>query len=586
MRLILTLKLLIGQCALIDTEIADWSVRAGKQQVVWGTADGLKLLDTINPTDFSELAQNQFEDSRIPVWMVNAEKDLESGGNFQLIVSQPKENIFAGLNRGIDTGVRQNNAFTLVDETTSDGTDQDHAFILKGVDTITGKENGFLNGVPDLGGMATRFSYGFGGGTPANPQNLYGSGGGFTVGFYAGNSAAVNGTLPIPAGFQGDGAGTINAIATGNYDFNLSNATASTEWDATVNPDSMFEYMDRTSFATFDAFSGAKSQYAYDMPDGTDADLAFRFKNTTDDGLNYSLNYSYNYDKNPVIKLDWYNDSGEKLNTVYDTTSAGVGANAAFANSAVLRLVDGSGNAYGAGGAFAAGAPGVTDNGGAATLRFTQTMERASNVGGSFDMAVDTEALGAIVLRGEALYQKDVYSPIFNRGKLAVGDLVGALEMTKGDRFKYVLGVDVTVLTNMLISTQFIQDRNLDYVDSNLDFDGSSCAGKGVNCGTYTADFATMHMSNNFNKAEENKNFLSLFLSKPFGDSQQHRWNNIIIFEDQGSGGYWNRLDAEFAITDDIEATVEWNKYWGEENSQFGQLDKSSNVQVGFKYSF
>jgi len=38
-------------------EQGDWSIRAGKQQVVWGTADGMKLLDTINPTDYSEMAQ-------------------------------------------------------------------------------------------------------------------------------------------------------------------------------------------------------------------------------------------------------------------------------------------------------------------------------------------------------------------------------------------------------------------------------------------------------------------------------------------------------------------------------------------------
>ena len=48
--------------AYIDTEYEDWSIRAGKQQVVWGTADGMNLLDTIKPTDYSEMAQNQMED--------------------------------------------------------------------------------------------------------------------------------------------------------------------------------------------------------------------------------------------------------------------------------------------------------------------------------------------------------------------------------------------------------------------------------------------------------------------------------------------------------------------------------------------
>ena len=72
--------------AYVDMEQGDWSIRAGKQQVVWGTADGMKLLDMINPSDYGEMAQNQMEDSRLPVWMINAEKD-----DLQVIVSQPKE---------------------------------------------------------------------------------------------------------------------------------------------------------------------------------------------------------------------------------------------------------------------------------------------------------------------------------------------------------------------------------------------------------------------------------------------------------------------------------------------------------------
>ena len=42
--------------AYIDTQVGDWSLRTGKQQVVWGTADGMKLLDMINPTDYGEMA--------------------------------------------------------------------------------------------------------------------------------------------------------------------------------------------------------------------------------------------------------------------------------------------------------------------------------------------------------------------------------------------------------------------------------------------------------------------------------------------------------------------------------------------------
>jgi hypothetical protein len=127
----------------------------------------------------------------------------------------------------------------------------------------------------------------------------------------------------------------------------------------------------------------------------------------------------------------------------------------------------------------------------------------------------------------------------------------------------------------MMVSVQFIQDSNLDFVDT-----GSSSETNWK----YTADMATMSLTNNLNKGIEHKNFYSIFLSKPFGASGEHRWNNIIMFEE--NGGKWNRLDAEFSINDDVQATVEMNSYFGDENTQFGQLKKSSNVQVGFKYSF
>ena len=59
--------------AYIDTEIGSTFLRVGKQQVVWGQADGLKVLDVLNPQSFREFILDDFEDSRIPLWMVNAE---------------------------------------------------------------------------------------------------------------------------------------------------------------------------------------------------------------------------------------------------------------------------------------------------------------------------------------------------------------------------------------------------------------------------------------------------------------------------------------------------------------------------------
>jgi hypothetical protein len=324
------------------------------------------------------------------------------------------------------------------------------------------------------------------------------------------------------------------------YDTNLSD-TLGAGTDA-------FDYMGSTNFKTFDTFVNAKSKYVYNMPTDSEVDLAFRVKKTLDSGLNYSLNASYNYDKNPIINIKWVDDNGVALT---QATEAGTGK---------ITLTNAAGTEFG----------GATGN--AATLQFEQKVERAKNFGGSFDMGVETTEFGPIVIRGEFLYSQDVYSPIMDKAALKIGDMANALTMAKGDRAKVVLGVDATFLTNMMVSAQFIQDSNLDFVD------GAQADGK------YTADYATMSILNDFNKATKDKNFYSLFFSKPFGASGEHRWNNILMLEE--NGGKWNRLDAEFSIDDDTQATLEYNKYWGDANTQFGQLEASSNIQVGVKYSF
>jgi len=528
----------------VDTEAAGWALRLGKQQVVWGTADGMKLLDIINPTDYAEMAQNVMDESRIPVWMINAERYFDNGGNVQVVISQPRENIFPGLDRNISTAIRANDPATgqdLTNNTTDPiqrGHQQGNPFILLGVDSITGQENGFLNIVPDLGSISAGFFNVFGAGLINNPM---------TVGFFAGADAATVAGMGVPGG--GDGAQTLGGFAS-SYDTNLSNATNRLDWG--VVDDSAFEYMDQAAFGTFASFVNASSQYVYDMPEDYDANIAVRYKDTLDNGLNYSLNYSYNYDKNPVVNMSWRGTAGQLLTTQ-------VGANN------VISLMDGA-TQYG-----------LPFNGIAPILRFEQTVERAHNVGAAFDYGLDTEALGAIVLRGEFLYQRDVYSPVIDRAALSIGDLPGALQMLEGDRFRYVLGVDVTAMTNMMVSFQFIQDMNLDYIDE------TSTAGT-VTGSRYTADFATMHMSNGFNKAEENKEFYSLFLSKPFGAEQQHRWNNIFIYEE--NGGNWNRFDVEYSFSDQLIGMFEYNAYWGDDATQFGQLENSSNLQLGLKYIF
>jgi hypothetical protein len=215
-------------------------------------------------------------------------------------------------------------------------------------------------------------------------------------------------------------------------------------------------------------------------------------------------------------------------------------------------------------------------------LRFNKKSNDITSIGVSFDTSIETEALGPVVIRGEALLNIDEMTPVVNRKLLAIGDLPGALKMKKANMFRYVLGADITALTNMMISTQFIQMRNLDYVDNACS--GTTQMGNTYDCSEYTADMSVMHLTNGLKKAEKNKEFYSLFLSKPFGESGQHRWNNIFMFEE--GGGKWNRLDVEYTIDDNTIATAEYNKYFGDQNTQFGQFKNSSNIQVGLKYSF
>lgn len=79
----------------VDTQLrelyidADWGGfywRLGKQQVVWGQADGLRVLDVINPQEFREFILPEFEDSRIPLWIANVEIPIGEDWTAQLLL--------------------------------------------------------------------------------------------------------------------------------------------------------------------------------------------------------------------------------------------------------------------------------------------------------------------------------------------------------------------------------------------------------------------------------------------------------------------------------------------------------------------
>lgn len=69
----------------LETSIGDDYLTIGKQQVVWGKADGLKVLDVVNPQSFREFILEDFEKSRIPLWSVNYEWQVNDDANIQFL---------------------------------------------------------------------------------------------------------------------------------------------------------------------------------------------------------------------------------------------------------------------------------------------------------------------------------------------------------------------------------------------------------------------------------------------------------------------------------------------------------------------
>ena len=578
--------------AYVDTSTSGWDFRLGKQQVVWGTADGIKLLDIINPTDFQELNQNAMEDSRIPVWMINAETDIGDYGNIQLILSQAETNKVAGLWTQDDSTSSSRRSTTVATNMSPTGyapigngqiksQDRGHPFIMKGVDVITGGVNGFFNMGATFGAVTNTFAFGQFTQPNFNPNAEFTTVDGFvTVG--GGSPAcqsvgAVNGAACLETFTEFTNQNVTNLI-------DVDPATG-TGWNVN-KPNSAWEYFPNATFATFNSMVGMNTRYKRDYDDNfipEDANLGGRFRSSLDNGLNYSVNYFYAYDSNPSLNMHWENASGEKL-VVDEVVTAPAGAAGNGRDLKVIQIRNKAGTEYyGTNASFTA--PGLTDvtsanNGGAATLVFEEDRNRIHNLGSSFDYATEAGDI-PLVLRGEFLYQKDVNQPVVDRGALADGNLTKGLKSEKADFFKYVVGLDATVFTNLLVSGQFIQFRNLDYVDKSCNYT-TQFAGTTASCAKYTGDPATMHLDNGMNKAEENKEFYSLFLSKPFGPNQLGRVNNIIIYEE--GGGYWNRLDAEYTLTDEIILSGEFNHYWGDEDTTFGQFNNSSNIQVGIKY--
>lgn len=70
--------------AFVDILLPPFTLRVGKQQVVWGEADNFRALDVINPLDLTwHWSRESWEDIRIPLWMTRAIYDIGKIGSFE-----------------------------------------------------------------------------------------------------------------------------------------------------------------------------------------------------------------------------------------------------------------------------------------------------------------------------------------------------------------------------------------------------------------------------------------------------------------------------------------------------------------------
>lgn len=81
------------------TQRADWlrdcyldytseklDMRLGRQQVAWGQANGITVLDRVNPVDLTEFWLQDFVDLRIPLWMANVKYSPKVDSNLQILI--------------------------------------------------------------------------------------------------------------------------------------------------------------------------------------------------------------------------------------------------------------------------------------------------------------------------------------------------------------------------------------------------------------------------------------------------------------------------------------------------------------------
>ena len=70
----------------LDLTFGKIDLRIGKQQVVWGSTDGFRVTDVVNPLDLREFGLAEFLDARIPLWMGKIDYYLTTDFSLQALI--------------------------------------------------------------------------------------------------------------------------------------------------------------------------------------------------------------------------------------------------------------------------------------------------------------------------------------------------------------------------------------------------------------------------------------------------------------------------------------------------------------------
>jgi len=212
-------------------------------------------------------------------------------------------------------------------------------------------------------------------------------------------------------------------------------------------------------------------------------------------------------------------------------------------------------------------------------------LETSPDLGVSFTMPLPlVESDINANLYVEALYQKDLPSAVVDLFKLAIGDLAGALTFEDADWFSHAVGTDLSLPGGTQLNLQWVQYRNLDYVDqpsSSTYIDPISGSEFTFDTSRYSIDWTTVSVGSPLVKARQVKNHYSIALSHTLAGIEL---TDQFMYE--SGGGKWNYLGAQANLAPQTRVSLAWHKYWGPQSTHFGVLQADSSVQASLRHSF